>query len=209
MIAVAEERLAVARDGARHLTVWAHQADNLRPAILARRGYRRGEWPEYQRRRALTGEMPFAPIPHGYTVRALAGDDELPARSWASWRGFHPDDPPERYRGWEWYRNVQRCPLYRRDLDLVAVAPDGSIASFCTVWFDDVTRIGVFEPVATVPEHLRRGLARATMTEGLRRLQRLGATLATVGSYSEGAGATYASVGFVEYDLLERWETRL
>jgi hypothetical protein len=43
------------------------------------------------------------------------------------------------------------------------------------------------------------------MVEGLRRLQRLGATLATVGSYSAEAGALYAAVGFTEYDLLERW----
>jgi hypothetical protein len=35
--------------------------------------------------------------------------------------------------GWRWYRDVQRAPLYRRDLDLVAVAPDGELAAFCTL----------------------------------------------------------------------------
>jgi hypothetical protein len=33
----------------------------------------------------------------------------------------------------------------------------------------------------------------------------LGATLCTVGSYSEAAGALYASLGFTEYDLSEPW----
>jgi GNAT superfamily N-acetyltransferase len=83
------------------------------------------------------------------------------------------------------------------------------VASFCTVWFDDVTRTGVFEPVATVPAHQRRGLGKAVMAEGLRRLERAGATLAYVGSYSAEAGALYAAMGFTEHDLLEPWEKSL
>jgi mycothiol synthase len=71
--------------------------------------------------------------------------------------------------------------LYRRDLDLVAIAPEGAIASFCTIWFDDVTRSACFKQVATVPAYQRRGLGKAVMTEGLRHLQRMGATLALVG----------------------------
>ena len=90
-------------------------------------------------------------------------------------------------------------------LDLVAVAPDGELAAFCTVWFDDVTRTAAFEPVGAHPAHRRKGLGKALLAEGLRRVERLGATLATVGSYSETAGALYASVGFIEYDLSEPW----
>jgi ribosomal protein S18 acetylase RimI-like enzyme len=139
----------------------------------------------------------------------LGDEKELPARSLVSWRAFHPNEPDDHYEGWTWYLNVQRAPLYRRDLDLVAVAPGGEFASFCTVWFDDVNRMGVFEPVGTAPAHQRRGLGKAVMCEGLRRLKHLGATLATVGSYSNEAGALYASLGFTEYDLLERWHIEL
>lgn len=206
MIAAAEEYLSVERpDGGRALTLWADAQDTLRQGLLERRGYTRGDHPEYQRRRALRLPIPGCPPVPGYTVRALGDIDEHPARSWASWKGFHPDEPDERYQGYDWYINVQRCPLYRRDLDLVAVAPNGAIASFCTVWFDDLTRTGVFEPVATHPDHLRRGLASAVMSEGLRRLQWYGADLATVSSYSDAAGKTYASLGFTEFDLSYPW----
>ena len=99
--------------------------------------------------------------------------------------------------------------MYRRDLDLIAVAADGEFAAFATVWFDDVTRTGAFEPVGTAPEHQRKGLGKAIMTEGLRRLQHLGATLAYVGSFNTAAHALYASVGFTRYDLSERWIKRL
>jgi GNAT superfamily N-acetyltransferase len=141
----------------------------------------------------------------GYTVRALGDESELPARSWLSWKVFHPDEPDEKYQGWEWYKNVQRIPLYNQDLDIVAVAPDGELAAFCTVWFDSITQTAVFEPVGTHPNHQRRGLGKAVMTEGLCRAQALGATLATVSSYSEGAHALYESMGFIEFDLLEPW----
>lgn len=210
MLAVAEAYLATpGANGARKLRVWASAGDPLRQEILRRRGYSKGDWPEYQRRRPLAGEhaIPIADMPPaaGYTVRALGDVDELPARSFVSWQAFHPDEPEERYEGWTWYLNVQRAPLYRRDLDIVAVAPDGAFAAFATVWFDDVTRSAVFEPVGTAPAHQRRGLGKAVMAEGLRRAKRLGATMAYVGSYSPAAHALYASVGFTEYDLYEPW----
>ena len=50
-----------------------------------------------------------------------------------------------------------------------------------TVWFDDVTRCAYFEPMGTYSPYQRRGLAGAVMHEGLRRVQRLGATAAFVG----------------------------
>jgi mycothiol synthase len=206
MVVVAEQHLA-RRDaeGGRQVWVYADEHDGLRQDILARRGYARGGWPAYQRWRPLSVPVPDAPPAAGYTVRAVGEADELPARSWVSWRAFHPDEPDEAYEGWEWYHNIQRAPLYRRDLDLVAVAPGGEFASFCTVWFDDVTRTGAFEPVGAAPEHQRRGLGRAVMCEGLRRLERLGATMAYVASYEPPAHALYASVGFIQYDLFEPW----
>jgi ribosomal protein S18 acetylase RimI-like enzyme len=56
-----------------------------------------------------------------------------------------------------------------------------------------------------VPAHQRRGLGKAVMSEGLRRLVKMGATKAFVGSYSVEAGALYASAGFSAYELNEPW----
>jgi mycothiol synthase len=166
MVAVAEERLAQTReDGQRTLSVWIHEYDRLQQEVAARMGYIRGKWPEYHRRRSLDGPVPELRPTEGYTVRPLGGPDELPARSWASWRAFHPDEADEAYTGWEWYHNIQRQPLYRRDLDIVAVAPDGAIAAFTTLWYDDVTRDAYFEPVGVMPEHQRRGLGKAVMLD--------------------------------------------
>ena len=223
MLDIAEAKLFKSKEaGTRELITWVNAQDVLFKELLIRRGYERSKFlAEYMRRRSLTKPIPFdsthiVPVPvregkpdsfpqGGYTVRALGDERELPARSWLSWKVFHPNEPDEKYQGWEWYKNVQRVPLYRRDLDIVAVAADGEFAAFCTVWFDDITRTAVFEPVGTHPAHQKRGLGKAVMSEGLRRAQMLGATLATVSSYTTGAHALYESMGFTEFDLLEPW----
>jgi GNAT superfamily N-acetyltransferase len=205
MLDVAEARLTTVEDGQRGLTVWVPAHDKARQQRAAARGFQPAGTPEHQRRRRLGGPIPAVPLAPGYTLRPVGDEPDLPARSWVSWKAFHPNEPDVRYEGWTWYRNVQRAPLYRRDLDLVAVAPDGEHASFCTVWLDDVTRTAVFEPVGTHPAHQKRGLGKAVMAEGLRRAERLGATLATVGSYSAAAHALYASMGFTEFDLSVPW----
>jgi mycothiol synthase len=172
---------------------------------LKARGYKRGKGTESQWRRDLDTPIPDVPVATGYTIRALGDKSELSARSWASWHGFHPGEPDEKYDGWEWYLNIQRCPLYRRDLDLVAAYED-IIAAITTFWYDDVTRTVYIEPVATVPEHQRRGLARALISEGLKRAQRLGAVRAFVGGYEPAPDALYASVLSPECDRSEQWE---
>jgi GNAT superfamily N-acetyltransferase len=206
MIDVAQQHLAQNdANGRQRLCIWASERDALRQDVLARQGYHRGTWPESKHARLLDVPLPDAPLPPGYTIRALGAVGELPARSWASWRAFHPDDPDEDYDGWEWYLNLQHMPLYRRDLDIVAIAPDGELAAFCTAWYDDVTRTGHFEPVGTVPEHQRRGLGKAVMCEAMRRLKRLGATKAVVGGYTPAANALYASVISRDCELQEPW----
>jgi ribosomal protein S18 acetylase RimI-like enzyme len=213
MLDVAEEQLAlVTPDGTRRLTVWSPGADTLRQELLARRGYTKGEDIEYQRRRCLDAPIPDVPLAPGYTVRSLGDGLELLERCYASGLGFHDGDiqvAVDNRSDPTWYRNIQNAPLYRRDLDLVAIAPDGAVAAFCTVWFDDVTRSGVFEPVATVPAHQRRGLGKAVMAEGLRRLRRMGALTASVSGYSPAANALYSSMISPECERNEPWGKRL
>ncbi|WP_345300441.1 GNAT family N-acetyltransferase [Candidatus Villigracilis affinis] len=207
MLNVAEQKLPnLKENGKKELIVWVNAADDSTKQLFTQRGYSRSKFlAEHMRRRFFTQPIPDSVSQSGYAVRALGDESELPARSWLSWKVFHSDEPDEKYQGWEWYRNVQCVPIYRRDLDIVAVAPDGDLAAFCTVWFDDITRTAVFEPVGTHPNHQKRGLGKMVVSEGLRRAHKLGATLATVSSYSPAAYALYDSMGFKEFDLLEPW----
>ncbi len=211
MIAQAEDCLrAPSLRGGQVLWVWADAGDALRQEILIRRGYtliREAE--EHQWRRDLTLPIPDNPVQEGYMIRSLGDDSELPSRSWASWRAFHPDKPDSDYDpDWSWYLNIQTAPLYRRDLDLVAIASGGEVVAFTTIWYDDVTRCGYFEPVGTMPEHQRRGLGRALLCEGMHRLKKMGATQAMIGGCEPPANALYQSVVGPVYDLSQAWEKR-
>lgn len=209
MISVAEERLYSLRpDGARKLHIWSPEPDSLRQGILSRRGFAKTGWIEHQWRRRLAAPIPDVPLDPGYTIRSLGDGLELLERCYASGLGFHDGDlqvAAKNRADPSWYRNIQAAPLYRRDLDLVAVTNEGEIASFCTIWFDDATRSAQFEPVATVPAHRRRGLGRALLIEGLRRLQRMGATTCFVSGFGPGANALYNSVMGSDCDLAEAW----
>ncbi len=189
MLDVAERELAGVgtTSGRSFISVSAQDADVMRTQLLAQRGHaRRADWQQIERKRDLALPIPDAPVPEGYSIRAMRADEEdLKKRSWASWRAFHPDEPNWKYDGWTWLHNAMRAPMYRRDLDIIAEAPTGEIAAFATVWYDDVTRSTYCEPVGTMPEHQRRGLAKAVIAEGMRRSKELGALVATVGGGGE------------------------
>ena len=206
MLAVAEEKYSTSGGECQSgLRVWAHASDVNLQHTLIERGYARSNTFEYQRWQTLDQPLSNPAVPAGYTLSNLNEDSQLPARSWASWRAFHPGEVNENDTGWEWYRNVQRAPLYRKDLDLMALAPGGDVAAFATIWYDETTRTGAFEPVGTRPEYQHQGLAKALLSEGLRRLHKLGATLAYASSYTPSAHAAYESIGFRRYDLCEMW----
>jgi GNAT superfamily N-acetyltransferase len=211
MITTAEAYLrAPSRRGGQVLWVWSDAGDIKRQNILEGRGYIHIEdADEHQWRRNLELPFPDNPAREGYVIRPLGDASELPSRSWASWRAFHPDEPDADYNtDWSWYLNIQSAPLYRRDLDLVAITPSGEVVAFTTIWYDDVTRCGYFEPVGTMPEHQRQGLARSILCEGMRRLQSMRATqVMTIGG-EPPANALYQAVLGPVYDLYQPWEKR-
>jgi mycothiol synthase len=210
MIDEAEARMfAKTPDGRSVLYVWADEDDSLRSEILARRGfdlYEGAHSTEHHGHRVLSDPVDDVPLPDGFVVRSMGGDGDLPARSLASWRAFHPGEPDEGCdKMGDWYRNLQRSPTYRRDLDVIAVAPAGEIASFAVCYYDESSRFGVFVLVGTAAAYQRKGLARAVMAEGLRRLRRLGARDAYVSWYEPPAGTLYESVGLKEEVRSRAW----
>jgi len=205
MFAVAEQHLFM-RDsvGRRILFALADEDDPLRAEVLKARGYTYRDKPVYRWRRDLDASIPGVRVAPGYKIRSMGDSRDFHARSWASWRAFHPDEPDENFGGGDWYANMQSAPLYRRDLDIVAEAPNGEIASFCTIWYDDVYRSAVCVLVGTAPEHQRLGLGKAVIIEGLCRLQRMGGTRVFANGFDPPANALYGSALGTSYRA-ESW----
>lgn len=95
---------------------------------------------------------------------------------------------------------LREVSLYRPDLDLCIRDADGTVAAYCLCWMDGANRVGTFEPVRTEDAYQRRGLGRALMTEGIRRLMAAGATTIRVAREADNpASATlYERSGFVD-----------
>jgi GNAT superfamily N-acetyltransferase len=96
------------------------------------------------------------------------------------------------------YAQFIRSAVYDSACDLFVRSPDGRGASACTIWFDDVNGVGLFEPVATHPDFQGRGLGKAVMTEGLHRMKASGMRQAVLGfdPNNVAALALYTSLGF-------------
>jgi ribosomal protein S18 acetylase RimI-like enzyme len=141
----------------------------------------------------------------GFEIRSIRGEDEHAARADAARLAFASTLEPEAHRAR--YLRFMRSPAYEREHDIVAVAPDGTIAAFAIYWPDNELSLGQFEPVGTHPDFRRRGLARAVLHEGLARLAATGIERARVmtGGANEPAASTYLASGFDLVDQVARY----
>jgi GNAT superfamily N-acetyltransferase len=107
------------------------------------------------------------------------------------------------------YRRMQTGPSYRKDLDLYTTDSEGRVMSFCTIWYDRELNVGYFEPVGTDASARRRGVGRATLNAGLRRLKEAGADRAYVGSSGDNRWAFYNASGFPDSAAFHPWRREL
>jgi mycothiol synthase len=179
------------------LVAGSRQDNAARIAFLEGHRFRlRGDFSEVNMLRSLEGPMPEAIVPAGYHVRAVAGGEEIARRAlaqhevWAPWPVGDVSDSD--------YRRLMRLPGYDRHLDVVAVAPDGVIAAYANGWIDPVNRVGDLGPVGALPAFRRRGLARAVLLEGLRRMRAQGIDRVCVSTTHTNclARRLYESIGF-------------
>lgn len=208
----AQTRLMVLRRGEAGrwdgpLITGARQDDAGRIAFLEQHGFERGAYIEVNLLCGLEQQIPETSLPAGFQVRALAETGETNARAaaqrevWKPWTVGNVSDGH--------YARFMRLPGYHRDLDVVAVAPDGAVAAYVNAWIDPVDRIGDFGPVGARPAYRRLGLTAPYCSKGLRRLRAYGMNRVSVstGETNEAARSLYASVGFrvvnryVEYRL--------
>jgi mycothiol synthase len=195
---------AAAGDAAPALCANALATDPEQMAFLEAHGFRRE--PGYvQFTRSLAGPLPPPASLKGLAVRPVAGEHEIAQRAAAHRAVFHPSRVTDAQ-----YRRLMQMPEYCRELDIVAAAPDGLIAAFCLCWLDPVNKVGEFEPVGTRPDFRRRGLGRAVLFEGLRRMQAMGMATAVVYTQHDNVAAQglYRAAGFdltnMDFDYVRR-----
>ncbi|WP_328416604.1 GNAT family N-acetyltransferase [Micromonospora sp. NBC_00389] len=182
-------------DLAPHVSVEVSRADVGLIRALAERGFRSADAPWFvQLWRDLTqlADLQARTDVNGYTIRAVR-DDELAERVDVHRRCWAParikemlglpvtGTEPGSSFSLDKHRAVTASPVYRAELDVVAVAADGSFAAFGLAWLDLEAGCVLVEPVGTDPDHGKRGLAGALCTKIFQVARDLGATQAIVG----------------------------
>ncbi len=96
------------------------------------------------------------------------------------------------------YARFMQMPGYCRELDIVTVDPNGVMAAYVNGWVDPVNKIGDFGPVGALKAYRRKGLTRAALVEGLRRLKIHGMNRVCIstGVSNVPAQQLYESIGF-------------
>ena len=163
-------------------------------------GYRKQPAYETMSRFVIPDPFPEIRLPNGFQLKSLAEDNDLAKLTRVLYRGFnHGEEPPNDQI--EERRFMQSAPNYRKSLNIVVEAPDGSFSSYCGMWYEPVHRIAYVEPVCTDPDYRRMGLARTAILEGIRRCGKQGATIIYVGAILP----VYLSMGFRQISKCSAW----
>lgn len=154
--------------------------------------------------RSLTESIAEPQLPEGFKVTQTQGPEDAAAwiemynQTFIDHWNFHPQTIDDHSY---WLTTPKYCP----DLDLVAVAPDGTFAAFCYAHIDAAENQqkqrleGWISSIGTRRGYRRMGLARAMLLIGLQRLQAAGmetAKLSVDTQNPNSAQTLYESVGF-------------
>jgi mycothiol synthase len=175
-------------------------SDNLeRIAHLEKYGFDRQAGGAFHLERSLADPIPPPQLPAGFVIRPIRGEVEA-----EDWIRLHRIALGTESLTTEYKLAMMRTPYYNPEMDLLAVAPDGSLAAYC-VCFINVEentltgqRNGYTDPIATHPDFRRQGLARGLMLTGMALLKDHGMDKACLGTDSQNTAMLHAagSVGF-------------
>jgi predicted N-acetyltransferase YhbS len=188
--------------------VRACEYDREREELLLARGYTKTKQGEVIREKPYVGNQPPPGMPAGYRLHCV--------------RPGHPGDC-ERYAALlnaAFRRDIHNAkeiaaftlnsPSFNSELELAAVAPDGSFAALAGMIYDADNRFGLFEPVCATPEPRPLGLTGALMLEGHRRVRALGAEHCYVGTgMGMAANRFYNAIGFKVIHTCWYWKKEI
>jgi mycothiol synthase len=201
-----EERLktvAASKNLPAEFNSFAREEDSFTRGVLERSEFKTVRY-FFRMARDLSQPIPELEFPVGYTVRAVSTEEDIEKwvgvfnQSFIDHWNHHPTTVEE-------HKHYLTEKDYRSDIDLVAVAEDGTFAAFCHCKIDtnaNETRgvkegwIGV---LGSRRGYRKFGLGKGMLLMGMRKLKEVGMETAILGVDAEnpsGALGLYESVGF-------------
>lgn len=148
-------------------------------------------------------------LPEGFRITTMKEMYDLYQYYRVLWKGFNHELNGEgefifsKEKEEQGYKQMRR-PNVDLNLKIAVVAPDGNFVSYCGMWYDKKKDFAIIEPVATDPDYRRKGLGKAAVLEGIRRVGELGAKKVLVGSTQQ----FYYSIGLRPFSTETIWSIK-
>ncbi len=176
--------------------VRADNADQI--SVLEKCGFTKVGSLRLRMMRDLRDPIPKCQLPTGFAVRHIKDERDVDSYVKMGNSAF-----PNGFRR-EHHLELMQVPEFIADLDLVVEAPDERFVALCQCYFDPCESErganweGWTDPIGTHPDFRRRGLERAVVAEGLRRLKACGVARATLYTVEDNTAARrlYESLGY-------------
>ncbi|HBL84545.1 MAG: hypothetical protein A2Y17_00920 [Clostridiales bacterium GWF2_38_85] len=197
ILAYSENELFKIKDGKRQLNVFIVDSETEKQNLLKNNGYKLTYTEPV---RIFKYEKPFLDIklPVGFSIIPLEGENDIAKIHACVWKGFgHGDTPNDNIDS---RLLMQSGPNFRHDLTTIIKAPNGDYACFAGMWFDERNKYAYLEPLCTVPEYRRLGLATVALTEAMKKTKSLGAKYCF-----GGVPEFYTAIGFETICNREIW----
>lgn len=195
MITFSEKNL---RDNNNRLLMHPFSTQVLLRQKLKERGYRIiDSWPM----KHLSLNEPFYhPLPKGYYF--LEEEVDFKKLELCLHKGFDHGEKTDKYHPKE-YKKVFTSPYATSALSTIIVNSNNEYVTFAGMWYEKDNHLAYLEPLCTIPEERKKGLASSAIGNLCKKLSKLGAT-----HMSGGADEFYSKLGFKEIYRDELWEKR-
>ncbi len=197
MIAWAEKELSIVENEVRKISIWITDKESYKQNMLQNSGYTLSHSEPVK---IFSFDKPFVErcLPQGFTIIDGVNIDYKKLHE-CFWRGFDHGDTPDSNID----SNIQMCNAPRFDMSLmtIVVAPNGEYACALGMWLDKQNKYAYLEPLATVPEYRRMGIATVCLTEAMKKTKALGADYCF-----GGVREFYTCIGFETICNRELWK---
>jgi N-acetylglutamate synthase-like GNAT family acetyltransferase len=175
-------------------------SDDFIIKLLEKQGYEKTDWIDPITRFSLE-DFEIKSIP-GYKIVSLAEDYRLDCIHHALWRGFnHGDEIDYSDENLLSRKSMTSSPHFKKEYTFVAIK-DNQYQSYAGIWYIPNTKTALIEPVATVPEHRKKGLAQACILNCINAAKKDGAKDIFVGANMK----FYLDMGFTPYQEAYRFK---
>jgi mycothiol synthase len=189
------------------LMVRCHESDQARQSALTQEGFHPQPYQDVYLTRTLDDALPTPALPAGFQVRA-----GVTVAEHAAYQGLH-----QAVFGNEMNMDEHLLSTYQPELDLIAIAPDGTWAAFCYCTLEQIAdaqhieRVGSVGVLGVHPAFRRRGLGRALLLTAMQRARQQGGTRIVLETENDPTPAMtlYRSLGFQPGSPWRWWRKRV